>query len=325
MEITQHGRVTLYDYAPTPDDFAGEVLHGLTQPIKILPSKFFYDAQGSRLFEDICTLEEYYPTRTEIGILRGHAAAIADLIGPAARLVELGSGSSTKTHILLDHLAAPAAYVPIDISRTQLLEAAEAIAAAYPTLPVQAVCADYTQAFALPEPPTPAARTVAFFPGSTIGNLEPADAEGFLRSVVELCGPSSGLLIGVDLRKDRARLEAAYNDRRGVTAAFNLNLLARINSELGADFDLDGFRHQAVYDAEAGRIVMYLVSRRPQTVHLQGHAIAFAEGERITTEYSYKYEIAGLHALAARAGYAVVRVWTDPEALFSVHYLTAGS
>jgi dimethylhistidine N-methyltransferase len=322
VKISQHGRVTLYDYEPTADDVAGEVLRGLASPDKTLPCKLFYDARGSELFEQICTLDEYYPTRTELGILQEYGRQMAALIGPRVRLAELGSGSSTKTRLLLDRLADPAAYVPIDISRVQLLEAATALAADYPDLPVLAVCADYTQPFELPEPPTPAARTVAFFPGSTIGNLEPPDAARFLRRIAKWCGRGGGLLLGVDLKKDRAILEPAYDDSRGVTAAFNLNLLERINRELGADFQLDGFRHRAVYNDDRGRIEMHLDSLRPQTVHLLGHDVHFAEGETIDTEHSYKYDVEVFERLAGRTGFEMVRVWTDPRRLFGVLYLT---
>ena len=322
MKITQHGRVTLYDYEPQVDDVRAEVLAGLAKPAKTLPCKLFYDARGSQLFEEICTLEEYYPTRTEVAILQQYIGEMVELIGPRCRLAELGSGSSLKTRILLDHLPEPSAYVPIDISKTALLEASLAIAEEYPNLDVLAVCADYTQRFELPEPRKPARRTVAFFPGSTIGNLERDDALWFLRRIASWCGRGGGLLIGVDLKKDRATLEAAYDDRRGVTAAFNLNLLHRINRELGADFDVDAFRHQALYDEPRGRIEMRLVSRRPQTVHVDGREIAFDEGEWITTEYSHKYSLADFRRLAAEAGWEGQKVWRDDQQRFSVQYLT---
>jgi len=321
MKISQHGRVTLYDYEPQVEDVRAEVMSGLTRSAKKLSPKLFYDARGSQLFEDICSVEEYYPTRTEVSILRQYVGEMVALIGPHCRLVELGSGSSLKTHVLLDHLEAPAAYVPIEISKTALLEASEAIAAKYPTLDVLAVCADYTQTFEIPEPRQPAARTVAFFPGSTIGNMERGDALTFLRRIAGWCGPGGGLLIGVDVKKDRAIIEAAYNDRQGVTAAFNLNLLERINRELGADFDLDGFRHLAVYDEPEGRIEMRLISRRPQTIGVDGHRIAFDEGEWITTEYSHKYTVPDFQQLAAEAGFDVQHVWTDANQMFSVQYL----
>jgi dimethylhistidine N-methyltransferase len=321
VKISQHGRVTLYDYEPQVDDVRAEVLAGLTKPAKTLPPKLFYDARGSELFEDICKLDEYYPTRTEVAILKRYVGEMVALIGPQCRLVELGSGSSLKTHVLLDHLEAPSAYVPVDISKTALLEASLAIAAKYPDLDVLAVCADYTQPFELPEPRKPARRTVGFFPGSTIGNMERADALAFLRRIAGWCGHGGGLLIGVDLKKDRPTLEAAYNDRAGVTAAFNLNLLHRINRELAADFDPDAFRHQAVYDEPQGRIEMRLISRRPQTVTIEGQPIAFEEGEWITTEYSHKYAVPDFQRLAAEAGFDVQHVWTDADQRFSVQYL----
>jgi dimethylhistidine N-methyltransferase len=321
MKISQHGRVTLYDYEPQVDDVRAEVISGLTRPAKKLSPKLLYDARGSQIFDQICTVEEYYPTRSEVSILQQYVGEMVALIGPRCRLVELGSGSSLKTHVLLDHLEAPAAYVPVDISKTALLEASETIAAKYPTLDVLAVCADYTQNFEIPEPRQPAARTVAFFPGSTIGNMERGDALTFLRRIARWCGRGGGLLIGVDVKKDRAILEAAYNDRQGVTADFNLNLLHRINRELGADFDPDGFRHLAVYDEPAGRIEMRLISRRPQTVALDGHTIAFDEGEWITTEYSHKYAVPDFQRLAAEAGFDVQHVWLDAHQMFSVQYL----
>jgi dimethylhistidine N-methyltransferase len=324
MKVSQHGPVTLYDYEPTTDDLGRAVLSGLRLSPKILPSKFFYDERGSALFDAICELEEYYPTRTEVQILTDHIDAISDCIGPAARLLEPGSGSTIKTRLLLGHLLEPAAYVPIDIARAQLIDSALSLAEAYPQIEILPVCADFMQEFAIPTPSRPPAHTAVFFPGSTIGNLMPAEAERFLRRMAGWGGPGSGLLIGVDLKKDRAILEAAYNDARGVTAEFNLNLLARINRDLGADLDLAAFHHRAFYNEREGRIEMHLVSTRPQTVHVLDQEIQFAAGESITTEYSYKYAIEQFQALAARAGFRARRVWTDPRQLFSVHYLVAG-
>ena len=325
MKISQHGRVALFDFEPTAADVSNEVLNGLLQAPKSLPCKLLYDERGSQIFEEICTLDEYYPTRTEVGILTEHGPQMAALIGSSCYLFELGSGSSTKTRTLLDCLEEPAAYVPVDIARVQLLEAAEAIAAHYSELPVLAVCADYTEPFDLPDPPTPAARIVTFFPGSTIGNLEPGEAERFLQRVAEWCGDGGGLLIGVDLKKDRAILEPAYNDKLGVTAAFNLNLLLRINRELGADLRVDDFHHQAIYDETRGCIEMRLISDRRQTAHVLGHEISFDEGEPIVTEHSYKYGLDEFQRLAARAGFKPARAWTDERRLFSVHYLTVGA
>lgn len=323
-EMTNAAAVPLHDFEPTAGEFRAAVLHGLSRTPKTLPCKFFYDKAGARLFEEICELEEYYPTRTELGILRARREEIRACLGPAALLVEPGSGSGEKTRELLDALDAPAAYVPIDISRRQLLRFAERLAADYPDLEVLPVCADYVRDdLQLPAPARrPARRTVLFFPGSTVGNFTPVEAETFLRRWAARC---DGLLIGVDLQKDARRLEAAYNDARGVTAAFNLNLLSRINRELDGGFNLDAFTHRAVYDADAGRIEMRLVSRRTQTASVGDDArFAFAEGEFIVTEFSHKYTLARFAELAARAGWKTGRVWTDAEGLFSVSYLERG-
>ncbi len=310
----------LLDVRPPADALRDEVLSGLRDTPKHLPAKLFYDARGSRLFDAICELDAYYLTRTEEAIMEAHAGEIVEVLGPHVLLVEYGSGSSRKTRILLERLEAPAGYVPVDISRDHLVRAAERIASAYPDLPVLPVCADYTASFRLPEPDGHVRRTVVYYPGSTIGNFTPEAARGFLARIARQVGPDGGLLVGVDLKKDAARLRAAYNDAEGVTAAFNKNVLRRINRELGADFDLDRFRHEAVYNAEEGRIEMYLVSETDQEVVVDGVRIAFAAGERICTEYSYKYTIEDFAALAAEAGWAVERVWTDDDRLFSVHY-----
>jgi len=303
--------------------FCSEVLLGLSRPHKTLPCKYFYDARGSALFEEICELEEYYPTRTELAILEAHAGEMAERLGRRCLLVEYGSGSSRKTRLLLDRMQEPAAYVPIDISDAALGASARALAKAYPGLEVLALCADYTQPIEVPRPARPAARRGVFFPGSTIGNFTPPEAQRFLARMARVAGPGGGVLIGVDLRKERAVLEAAYDDALGVTAAFNKNLLARINSELGADFDLARFRHRALWNDAAGRVEMHLVSERAQSVRVAGQRIDFAAGESIHTENSYKYELGQFAALAAQAGLAVRRVWTDSGARFSVQYLTA--
>ena len=303
-------------------EFREAVLSGLGQAPKAVSCKYFYDEEGSRLFERICELPEYYPTRTELGILQAHAADMARAIGRDAVLVEFGSGASVKVRLLLDALTAPQAYIPVDISREHLLASASALAADYPALTVVPVCADYTAGFPLPEAAAGAA-PVAFFPGSTIGNFDPGEARAFLGRVARLVGPGGGLLIGVDLKKDTAILHAAYNDSAGVTAAFNLNLLKRINRELDGDFDLARFEHRAVYDPGKGRIEMHIASRETQTVRVDGHRFAFAADETIHTENSYKYGIAGFHALASEAGFEARNVWTDPAHLFSVHYLVA--
>lgn len=313
----------LLDFHPETASIREEVLAGLRRTPKQLPSKFFYDERGSELFDAICELDEYYPTRTEEAIMDAHIAAMVDAIGPQALLVEYGSGSSRKTRILLEHLDRPAGYVPIDISREHLLEAAADIASAYPDVTVRPVCADYTDEYALPAVDTPVRRTVVYYPGSTIGNFMPSTARAFLADIRQHVGANGGLLIGVDLRKDEARLHAAYNDADGVTAAFNKNLLRRLNRELDATFDLDRFRHEARWNADAGRVEMHLVSDAAQQVTVAGEPIAFAAGESITTEYSYKYTVDGFADLAAAAGWSVEQVWTDDQSLFSVQYAEA--
>lgn len=312
------------DQAPEVESFREAVLEGLQKPQKQIPSKFLYDERGSKLFERICEQEEYYPTRTEMAIMREHAEAMAEAIGSRVRLVEYGSGSSRKIRILLDHLEDLAVYVPVDISRTHLVEAAEALADDYPDVPIQPLCADYTSAFELPPPPRPPARTVGYYPGSTIGNFQPDDAKAFLRRVAEVVGTDGGLLIGVDLKKDVDVLEAAYNDAAGVTAAFNKNLLHRMNRELDATFDPARFEHLSVWNDEKGGIESFLRSTEAQTVTVAGTSFSFAEGETIHTEYSYKYTLDGFAELAGAAGFTVEEVWTDPRSYFSVQYCAAG-
>lgn len=307
-----------YDHAA--DSFLDDVLAGLAQSQKKLSSKYFYDERGSQLFDDICELLEYYPTRTETALLNTHAAEFAELIGANASVVEFGSGSSTKIRILLDALETPAAYIPVDISREHLLASAKALAGSYPDLPVVPIAADYTQPFELPEILGGAAR-IGFFPGSTIGNFTRAAAVDFLRAAATDLGTDNGLLIGVDLRKDTGILHAAYNDAAGVTAEFNLNVLRRVNRELDGNFDIDAFSHDARWVADQGRIEMHLVSERDQEVRINGHSFAFAAGESIHTEDSHKYGVEEFHALAAKAGWRAFRHWTDADDLFSLHYL----
>ena len=311
----------LRDFGPARESFLTDALAGLLAPRKSLPCKYFYDERGSELFERICGLEEYYPTRTELGILRAQVRAMAATLGPECLLIEYGSGSSVKTRLLLDHLDAPVAYVPVDISREHLLRAAGELSARHPDLPVLPVCADFTRPFALPPLPRPPRRRAAYFPGSTIGNFAPAEARKFLTQVAEICGPGGALLIGVDLKKSRRVLEPAYDDALGVTAEFNLNLLRRLNRELGANFALDQFAHRALWNEAEGRVEMHLVSRRRQEVTLGGHRIRFEAGETIHTENSYKYDLPGFGALARSAGFEVERVWIDGAALFSVQAL----
>jgi dimethylhistidine N-methyltransferase len=314
----------LVDYEPDDDDFQAAVLEGLNRsPKKTLPTKFLYDERGSTLFDQICETEEYYPTRTEIAIMKEHGASIAETVGPQALIVEYGSGTSLKTRLLLKALRAPVAYVPIDIARRHLLDAAERMQDEFPNIPVFPVCADYMADFDLPDTGAEARQTVAYFPGSTIGNMEPEIAVRFMRSVVERHGAGSGLLIGVDLKKDRDTLEAAYNDEAGMTASFNLNLLHRINRELGGDFDPDAFDFRATYNPDEGRVESHLISQADQDVRLNGQAFSFDEGEKIHTENSYKYTPDEFADLAGEAGYAPRRVWTDEDDLFSVQYLVA--
>lgn len=307
---------------PSPAGMRDEVLRGLAKSPREIHPKFFYDQAGSELFDRICELEEYYLTRTELAIMRAHAAEMAACLGPRAQLIEYGSGSSVKTPILLDALVEPVAYVPIDISGDHLEASAGRLAADYPQIEVLPLHADYTREVALPATREPPARRAVYFPGSTIGNFTPREARAFLRRVAGQCGPGGGLLIGVDLEKDPDVLHRAYNDSQGVTAAFNLNLLARFNRELGADFDLDGFRHHALYNQAAARIEMYLISERRQTVTIGSARVRFEAGEEILTEYSYKYSLERLREIAAAAGFTVERVWTDAEELFSVQYLS---
>ena len=311
---------TFHDLAPGEESFRDAVLRGLGRARKSIPCKFLYDTRGSALFEAICRLPEYYPTRTEIAILEANAAEIAAQIGPHGRLIEFGSGASTKARILLQALDRPAAYVPVDISREHLRDAAGSLAEDFPSLPVVAVCADYTRPFPLPPLPGPNGKRVGFFPGSTIGNFEPDAAVEFLANYARVLGPGGEMLIGVDLKKDPGILNAAYNDRAGVTAEFNLNLLERINRELDGDLDLDRFEHVAFYNETEGRIEIYIRSLANQEAWIAGTPIHFGEGELIHTEYSYKYSIPEFRALAARSGFRPVDTWTDPAELFSVHY-----
>ncbi|NOG68770.1 L-histidine N(alpha)-methyltransferase [Roseicella sp. DB1501] len=299
-----------------------DALAGLSAPRKTLPCKWLYDAEGARLFEAITRLPEYYPTRTETRILTDQAAAIADAVGPGAAVIEFGPGDGAKGALLLQGLHAPAAYVPVDIAPEWLEAAAARVAQARPGLAVLPVVADFTEAFALPRR-LGAAPRLGFFPGSTIGNFEPAEASAFLRRARSTLGAGARLLLGADLVKDAAVLEAAYDDAAGVTAAFDLNLLHRLNREAGADFDPAGFRHRAVWNPALERIEMHLVAQRPQQVHLAGRVFRFAAGETIHTESSHKYRPERLRALAAAAGWRADRMWTDPSQLFSVWLLQA--
>ena len=313
--------ISLHDLSPGRTASLEEVLRGLRSPQKELPCKLFYDERGSQLFEQITALDEYYPTRAEQRIMRAAGTEIAAHVGPECLLIEYGSGSSQKTRILLDNLERPAGYVPIDISREQLRESAAAVADAYPGLRVLPVCGDYTGSLELPTHMPACRQRLAYYPGSTIGNFVPEDARRFLTRIAEVCGRNGGLLIGVDLKKDPLMLHRAYNDALGITAAFNLNILARLNRELGADFALDRFRHYAFYNPVFARVEMHLVSLTQQVVRLRDVIIHFDRGESIWTEASYKYNPPEFAALAAAAGWRVQQVWTDDRGLFSVQYL----
>jgi dimethylhistidine N-methyltransferase len=310
-----------YDLEPDTQSFLDEVIAGLSQPQKTLSPKFFYDERGSALFDEICGLVEYYPTRTELALMQARGAEMAALLGRGSVLIEYGSGSGRKTFELIEHLD-PAAYLPVDIAAAQLRNFAQALAARFPGLPIVAVCADYSRPFSLPGVERfGSRRRVVYFPGSTIGNFTIDEARVFLERARVLVGSGGGMLVGVDLKKDEAVLHAAYNDARGVTAAFNLNLLSRINRDLGADFDLAAFRHLAFYDSRLGRIEMHLVSLAEQSVTLAGRSFRFRRDETIHTENSYKYSVEEFQALAGEAGFEAARHWLDPARLFAVHYL----
>ncbi|WP_417449378.1 L-histidine N(alpha)-methyltransferase [Kordiimonas sp.] len=309
------------DNHPPVSDFEQEVLAGLRATPKTLPPKFFYDEVGSGLFDAICRTPEYYPTRTESAIIRDNVQAIARCLGRGCLLVEPGSGNSAKVRDLLAALE-PHSYMPMDISKAFLQKEARKLADEFPWLDVYAVCSDFTVSMDIPIHPEGVHR-VAFFPGSSIGNFEPADAAAFMVNIRDMVGDDGGLLIGVDMKKDAGILNAAYNDASGVTAAFNLNLLTRINSELGADFDLDAFAHHAFYNEHLGRIEMHLKSLKAQTVHVAGQPVSFAEGETIHTENSYKYSREEFAELAARAGFRLDACWQDADGLFSLFYFAA--
>ena len=301
--------------------FHRDVTQGLSRPRKSLPCKYFYDERGSALFDEICDLEEYYLTRTELEILRLHAGEMAAALGEDCELIEFGSGSGLKTRLLLAQLRAPRAYLPVEISAAPLVRSARELARRFPHLEIHPVCADFTATVVLPETGSPRARRVVYFPGSTIGNFRPRAVVRLLRSIARLVGDGGGLLIGFDLDKDKSIVWPAYNDRRGVTAEFNLNLLARINRELDADFDLDAFEHRADYVRPKERVEIYLVSRQEQVVRLGGRAFAFRDGELIHTEYSYKYSLEHFDRLTARAGFSRARCWFDAKHYFCVQYL----
>lgn len=314
------GRVRIIDLHPKQGDLRAEAIRGLRESPKALPCKYFYDAMGARLFEAITELQEYYPTRTELGILDRSVGEMAELIGAHATLVEFGSGVGLKTKLLLDALIDPTGCVLIDISREALEASARQLAERYGTMDVMAVCADYTQPLRLPRPRRPSARTVAFFPGSTIGNFTHDGATTFLRRVAELVGKGGGLLVGIDRKKNPEVIEEAYNDALGVTAAFNLNILRRLNAT-GADFDLGSFQHDAPYLEAEGRVEMRLVSKIEQRVELGDETIDFEAGEHIVTEHSHKYDLEQFGEIAGAAGFRLSRCWSDAREWFSVCFL----
>ncbi|GAK33383.1 dimethylhistidine N-methyltransferase [Iodidimonas nitroreducens] len=318
--------VHFIDLAPEAESFEQAALAGLKAAKKTIPAKFFYDAHGSRLFEEICKQPEYYPTRTECRLLRDHGKDIGAAVGPDALVIEFGAGALEKVRLLLDGLDNPAGFVAIDISGDHLLlaaqELASELASANPDLDITAICADYTRLDALPAPlNTSPHRKLGFFPGSTIGNFSRADAVDFLKIMHHLLGPDGMLLIGVDLKKDPAILDAAYNDAKGVTAQFNLNVLRRLNTECGANFDLDAFRHVAFYNPDRNQVEMHIESLCDQSVTVAGTRIDFKAGERIHTEISCKYSIGEFADLARSAGWAPQQVLTDDQSLFSLHIL----
>lgn len=317
-------QIKFHDLSHVEQTFQDAVLGGFSRRAKAIPCQFLYDAAGSALFDEICRLPEYYLTRAELGILEANASLIAEKIGPGAQIIELGSGSSIKVKRLLHSLAEPNGYVPVDVSREHLLKAAGDLARNHPDIAVTAVCADYTTASWLPAlGGLPYRRRVAFFAGSSIGNFEPDAAITLLKHIRRLVGRGGDLLIGVDLKKDAIALNAAYNDSAGVTAAFNLNLLNRINRELAGDFELDRFCHEAFYNEELGRIEIYIRSLADQLVNIAGRGFRLLAGERIHTEYSHKYSIQGFRALARSAGFGFLTTMVDDCGLFSVHHLRA--
>jgi dimethylhistidine N-methyltransferase len=317
--LTDSALIHFHDFHPALSDFQADIIAGLKNKQKTIAPKYFYDAQGSMLFDRICQLPEYYLTRTEIALLKQYGDEIAGSIGPDAILIELGSGSSRKIRLLLEAIR-PASYVPMDISKNHLFQSANLLAKDYPWLEVHALCVDYAGAWNLPHGLN-GRRRIAFFPGSSIGNLTSGEAVGLLGRIARFVGNDGGLLIGVDLVKNIGVLEAAYNDRQKVTEAFNKNLLVRLNRELDANFKVDQFEHRAFYNRDQNRIEMHLASEREQFIRVADQLVHFNAGETIHTENSHKYNLAGFHRLALGAGFHPVKVWTDPDDLFSIHYL----
>ena len=310
---------------PPLNEILAVAQRGLALKPKRLPSWLFYDERGSALFERICEQPEYYLTRCEIALMDEHADSIADSLGSDVRLVEYGSGSGVKTRILLRHLHQPVSYVPVEISPEPLRRSVQRLAQEFPGLPLQPLCADFSKPLRLPIPPRASRRTVLYFPGSTIGNFEARDTVVLLRKMRNEMGDAGGILIGVDLKKDVALIEAAYNDAAGVTAEFTLNMLARLNREIGSDFELGAYAHRAHYNLMTGRIETHIVSRREQQVKIGHNKIGFRLDEAIQVEYSCKYSLVDFAALAEKAGLVVLQVWTDPQQMFSLQYLVRAS
>jgi len=304
------------------EDIIGEIKDGLKKSPKRLPTKLFYDEKGSQLFDKICELDEYYPTRTELKILDDNIEEITSYFGDDCVLVELGSGSSVKIRLLIDHLPTLAAYVPVDISSEHLVYSAECLKADHPILIVYPLVADYTKKFTLPIINEKYKTIDVFYPGSTIGNFTPGKARLFLERIAITCGKDSGLLIGVDLKKEKSILDAAYNDRKGITAEFNLNILNHINALVHADFDINKFSHHAFFNEDVGRIEMHLISKENQEVQINDEVITFEKGENILTEYSYKYSLQDFKELV-NSIYDVEKIWVDDNRLFSVQFLRA--
>ncbi len=322
MTFQDDTQLELTDFSVETDVFRREVVAGLRGDQKTLPSKYLYDKRGSELFDAICEAKDYYPTRTEIGIMEENAEEMAEAIGPGTVVIEYGSGSSMKTPLLLEPLEAPSSYVPVDISREHLVEAAERISERFQDLPILPVCADFTRPFDLPEAMDSNAPRTAYFPGSTIGNFTPEQAQELLKNMYDETN-GGRVLLGVDLKKDVAVLERAYDDSEGVTAAFNVNLLEHINRELDADFDLGAFEHRAVFNEAHSRIEMHLVSTMRQVVTIGGETFSFDKGETIHTENSHKYSPERFAELAGPAGWDVEQIWTDDKDYFSIQLLVA--
>ncbi|MDB4632141.1 L-histidine N(alpha)-methyltransferase [bacterium] len=303
------------------DEFLNDVIVGLAQSPKRLPCKYFYDEHGSKLFDQICELPEYYLTRTEQAIMNDNASEMAEQLGESVMLVEFGSGSSQKSRVLIENLISPAAYVPIDISREHLLKTANELRERYSDLEIIPIVADFTEPFSLPKSKVEASHAAVYFPGSTIGNFTPKGAEKLLESIASILGKEGGLLIGIDLQKESSIIHAAYNDSAQVTDEFNLNLLRRANRELDADFDMDSFSHKAVYNSDDGRVEISIVSEVEQAVSIAEETFDFEEGEEIHTEYSHKYTVEGFAKMAGRSGFTLHKSWTDEKEMFAVLHL----